>query len=96
MAINNNKTNDLKGKISKQANKVAVVENLEKQKNYEIDLLKQEIQDHKNKIDEMNTIILKKNQEISNLENKLEEKTKECSTNGILKFIFLYFIKVSI
>ena len=44
----------------------------------------------------MNKIILKKDQEISNLENKLEEKTKECSTNGILKFIFLYFIKVSI
>jgi hypothetical protein len=52
------------------SSKAALVDNLEKQKNFEIDLLKQEVNDFKVKIDKLQNELKQKDKEIEMLKNK--------------------------
>ena len=72
---------ELKGKITKNS-KLSTIENLEKQKDFEINLLKEEMNATKAKVEELKTEIMKKEDEIK----QLHEKLKESSNNG--KFLF--------
>ena len=64
-----------------------MVENLEKQKNYEIDLLKQELNDYKEKFAKIQIDLKQKETQNEFLENKL----KQSAFNGKLLYISFNF-----
>ena len=82
--VMNNNNIELKSKISKTS-KVTAIESLNKEKTYEIELLKDELNANKCKIKELNLMMAEKDEEIDKLKKDkkdLEFKLKESSTNS--------------